>query len=503
MDRTCEHPDCRSSGDGKKGLTFDDDGGVLCRTCYNRLAKRAKRENDKSATAAGTSQDTDCGPCTQHSTACDRNRPCKACVARCKDLPVGILEHDDQRTRKRKSGGTRAHRPTDETCRTCGTHINVEQDLCAYCGTRAELGVERLIVEHNSVIPAQRARVHAELNDLAVRSWHLLNPTGPLNSGNQPDSYGENYWFHNTSRLIEALRQRGLPLTRHGESSVAGGLDNLSIIRMLQFEDALNGLLPRPSPSNASRYHAMSRAELKQLATSRGFYKGRAPGKEQKGKATEMIDFLINRDAADNEFEELDVASAETIRKMLLADMGEVEDREDSLDGITHQTHNGGMTGSLDALRSLGATLQDYHFPQRTSARGLLCGPNALVISLTSRLREMGYVEFPTMEQLMRLVFPSYGLAPLAHGRITRDQLSAEFLRWFDDTYAQNTSEGDVEASTALSNHFLNITRLRDLDYQQLIGILEAGWRASMLPQRFGLGIATSGCCYFLYDSIY
>ncbi|KAK5175498.1 uncharacterized protein LTR77_000637 [Saxophila tyrrhenica] len=339
-------------------------------------------------------------------------------------------------------------------------------------------------------------RSHVELVDLAIWSWHILHPRDPALDDTQPDEYGGYYWFWHKEQLIAALKSRGIPSR--------GPVDEMR--RFLQLEDALNGLLPRPTPSSASKFHAMSSVNLMAEAERLGYWKGKNRATDQYGQDKEgegarpdrksrtsedLIAFLLNKAGPASQLEKI-------MQDEQLGDEESDESSQESFEAdtaVTRQSFNGGVVGSRAALGSLADTVWRHNFPQWTSSVGLLCGPNALAISIQHQLLTLGLgLHRFTGHELMRMIIPEYGLpgSTLENGDVTHDHLSEEFIAWFNEEHADKFSQDEEGADEALGQQLSEVTRVADLDYQQLVAILEVAFRNGRLPVRLGLGVESA-----------
>ncbi|KAK4891221.1 hypothetical protein LTR27_010158 [Elasticomyces elasticus] len=371
-------------------------------------------------------------------------------------------------------------------CSDCDTTRNIVSDtdmppglkfgaLCENCLTRRFFHAVREI--RNSDLHCEPVRTITELIDLAILSWLEMHDGVGL-----PEIYGPNYHIQRADRLGEECRVRGI---------MRSGQDRYDLVNLLQTEDALNGILPRPSPSGVSQYHRMNRTELHILARDRGYYHGRSSVAED--STHDYIGWLTDHETADAAIVRLDDGAA-----------GEVQGLLDDGNDIQHTTHNFGMNGSYDALLSLQSNILENRFPSRTPSDGLMCGPNALAASINELLFEMADDRYTavTPERLMGLVLPEFVTGDLPSDRLrTADNISPEYLAWYERTYAAAVT-GNVEvdgrvlvgagqAAVTDSTHLAGLTRRNDIDYQQMIGMLEVGYGHGILP-RLRLGVVTS-----------
>ena len=316
-------------------------------------------------------------------------------------------------------------------------------------------------------------------------------------------------------RLRDEARIRSLLPARENEASFS----RLGFINWLQIDDALNGIVPRPSPDNATPYHSMYATQLQKLADERGF-RGWASRRRQEilavreAQRAEQIDpALRDQDAGhanaaaeparDDEEDDITTggrAAATYIRYLMMRDIEEgfnffqpLRPGDEAPDARS-RTSNHGIEGNLDALRSLHQTLLNERYPQTTSGAGLLCGPRALADSINTFLldnrRDYPAADYPrvTHEGLMMVMMPSFDPTDEQQQDywITTDHITQEYQNWLRNSHMPDQQEGVIH-----DDQFADLTRVNNIDFQQMIGILETAHEMGILP-RFGLGIVQS-----------
>lgn len=289
--------------------------------------------------------------------------------------------------------------------------------------------------------------------------------------------------------MQDEVRRRAIPLWIDGVEP-----DMTGKINMLQIEDARRGLMPRPRPSGASKYHNMYHASLFELAIKRGFDKQHS--RSTQDSAT-LIKFLLSQDTPSAAFEQnADAASMQLAAKMLVDDLSESLGQlaADSTSS-TRTTDNGGIVAPAEALNSLSETLMHNWFPTRTSAAGFLCGPRALAASLEEHRfqwrrqhpEDTAVLPTLTVDDLMSLLFDDYVpgefVAPGTRGKPT--PLYAAYIESMIGHFR--------DMDPALYQDILNDTYLPldDLSIQQLEAMLSLLWDQGRIEQQYGLGVVT------------
>lgn len=412
-------------------------------------------------------------------------------------------EAEDERKRKiqREKDATlwKQRRRYDHTCKDCHTHNSSDwtDDLCDFCRQRhqayASVGELPPAFPSNLHIAKLPSQSFAGLQQLAVSSFRQQRPDYHVNEDDTQPGYTPNdYWFLSVRALLVEIMSRGISTSAFKKDETQAQ-DATRLVNILQMEDARHGLLPRPRPSGASRYHLMANMHLIQLAVDRGYK--RADGQDS---ARVIAYLLANEPPAAAYDTEVDAASMQLAAGMLVTDLAESLGLSSAAPNVRPRTtHNHGIVGNVEALDSLSDTLMHNWFPARTSAAGLLCGPNATEISLEAR-REAWRRNHPGVppsgpriraDDMMELLFQEYVagefVPPGTLGTPTPDY----------EAYIEHTighlREVEYRAYVDNYNAFL---AMNDLNLQQIEAILELLWQQGMIEEHYGLGVVTGKC---------
>lgn len=331
--------------------------------------------------------------------------------------------------------GNAQRKKHDHTCKDCGSHESIDSDWtdnrCYYCRRWRDAYAGRPMDcpprEHNRTIPNAPLHTHAELSDLAWQYHRRFNPEhDPFTEHISPSMAPDLYWDQNLWELRLLANLRGIP----GKAPLP------RTVEQLQIADARNGLLPRPRPAGATRYHGMHIKDLENLAAARGFFSMKDPGPKL---AEAYIKFLANQDiGADDAIVLLpmDPADAQKMAEILVNDLVQSldfqsiakkldpkaarESAQTAASGVNRTSHNRGIFGRNDDLESLQTTLMREHFPSETSSRGYLCGPRAAAASFLATYRALrdgdptlpalpdNFTAEEVMHRMMEMLFSDY-----------------------------------------------------------------------------------------------
>lgn len=217
------------------------------------------------------------------------------------------------------------------------------------------------------------------------------------------------------------------------------------------------------------------------------------------------IEWLLQNDAEEGRatWEEIDEAAMKEIQRLLAADITILFGTSSPLyqaflaslktaqpastfpTTVDHMatTLNGGIHGDPAVLSALDQTIWNGRFPTFTPSDGLLCGPNALALTLNS-LRLRGVQNDPTTwgdtrpftpDDIMRTLFQNYN----SHDTADYGTPTAEYNAYLDEAFSfwQQRNE---------------LLTLRDLDALQLRAALTLLYRSGALPVHFQLGVVAS-----------
>ncbi len=349
----------------------------------------------------------------------------------------------------------------------------------------------------------QRQLSFTELEELAVRSFREARPSFEAGKDDeQPELCSHDYYAWSFEKLGE----------EHGVRGILFGLGNFRsrslVVNTLQAADARHGILPRPPPTGASRYHSMPIQSMKKVARDKGY--NRIHG-EANHNAQAYLSYFFSVEDASAAFQDIAFVRGTEDDNNNAADWNEIvriilKDIEEDLSNATEEdlssrrettTHNHGITGLRAHLESLSRTLMQNRFPTRTSAYRLLSGPEALSRSLEPQRVQFRH-EYPDLafdddrdrpldsSDFMELLFEDYDYdAPFdsdAHGSPTQ--------RYRD--YIQRTIGHLQGVDDALYiREYTMFTAAADFSIQQLAAILQLLWEENMIEAPFGLGTVT------------
>ncbi|KAK5675892.1 hypothetical protein LTS10_011624 [Elasticomyces elasticus] len=387
-----------------------------------------------------------------------------------------------------KSLSEQTHKPKALFCNECERMLpdNHESSdgLCEHCEQRRAVpgATSRLSCRH---LEGHAELTYAALRDLAHQQWRLLHPIDPFADHQRAPPVGPDYELLQRKRLTTDAVARGL-FTKPEPSKPRQ-------VYLLQYDDAWNGTVPRVSPSGASELHRRSYDELRDMAWAAGYRTKIGPGNDASGTAEDFISFLsTQRDYFEN-LKPIDKDKRDLIWRSAITNLlASIPSPGGAEEPVTHQTHNGGITGSEVALGALHQTMLDGHYPSETSSRGFLCGPRALAASLQAVRRVYHYepegdpIVPVTIEQMLALLFtnPEAGRQPGAVGIPTPEYevYLENHLAGFDEGNGEDHSEAYLDEMD-------NMIRLNDMDYQQLIAILHLARQAGLTEAMFTVGI--------------
>jgi uncharacterized low-complexity protein len=491
-DGNCQNPRC---GKARTTTIQGPAGELLCGQCYWRFA-----DAWKAAKAKGVSVDFNAHDAFwRESTKGKLRGPRKRAGGReRKGDKIGKETDNNDELGKATDGDL-----TDDTCQNLGSRrcdhcgfMNAGNiDLCDLCQQRRDAGAPPR--PNASTIIDEPLRQHTELIRLAATHWRLRHQNVDLLNTDQPPLptfSTDNYWNMDGTRLTDLAKTRGLytrfprinnPIPRH------------ALINNLQINDAYRGVLPRPVPQSASKHHTKAQDVLEEDARKRGYFKGKGR-KGEKGPQTDkwtLIAWLEQTDVRSDIFTPADETQIE-IARILVADLNA------SLHGVdvnqlpieTHVTHNRGIYGSEDALNQLQDAIETNHMlPDATSGARLLCGPNALEMTLDEvrrimRSRHPDRDDYDASERhisahdMMEVLFTNYDRTRIA-GPDEIGEPTAEYQAYLDEITAHIDDHAERQDA---QSHMRSLNNLHVEQLQAIITMLRLHER---LIDDFGFGV--------------
>ncbi|KAK4575004.1 hypothetical protein LTR86_000854 [Recurvomyces mirabilis] len=306
---------------------------------------------------------------------------------------------------------------------------------------------------------------HVQLRELAHRHARILHPLdASIVDANEQIEIGGRYWYRRNRDLNLDLRHRR-------NIGMLYWLSNVDMIYLLQLDDAFNGMVPRVRPGGTTEFGNMHAGTVIERAKA-------ADLKNTNVTYQKALKFLLSARPPSSFIQALDVSAAAALRLM-------VDDFITSLpQGQASTTHNGGIVGRQDTIERLQDALLHDFFPSPTSSVGLLCGAYALENALLATRRHHHRSNRPqriNAGQLMRLLFTNIDAA----GPNVRGMMTTGF-----DQYFRNQMHNVPAWQHQQERN--NMTRMRDLDIQQVAAMLQLAYEANLIEENYSLGLVVS-----------
>ncbi|KAK5131404.1 hypothetical protein LTR08_000940 [Meristemomyces frigidus] len=355
--------------------------------------------------------------------------------------------------------------------RSSGWHDD-DGHVCEYCHTRRQIPNAESRRRNGGLWASFRQAAwptHTELRELAYHHARILNPVDPFLAAERIDTTGTDYWQLNRTALKTEAIVRGM-------RDAASQASTAELITLCQYDDASNGILPRARHEGASALLGKSRRHLLAQSGREGFTTT-SPAK--------AIEHLLKKTEPSSLVQTVDpdwlTALQFTVDDFAQSVTGSV------IDASLHTTHNQGIVGDRHTLARLQQSLLDDFFPTETSAVNFLCGPNALANALhaTRRLHhETPGVAVPrlTSDNMLNLLFANTDNMATPNGR---GEPTPEYQQYLHDR------EPNLDWEVRLTE-YENMTRVNNLDIQQLVAILRLAHQQGLTEQDFSLGLVTS-----------
>lgn len=307
----------------------------------------------------------------------------------------------------------------------------------------------------------------AAIRIIAHREWRIINPGGAEQEIRVP--FGPNYWHNGHLRNRELCFRRGL--------GRAVGWVQERMINMLQADDAWRGLQPQHRPV-ASELHSLSALELETRARAAGF--------TGHGSIEEFVEFLRKKRDVEDEVIRIEARAADVIKAAVLNVAANLREMAGHTEPVTHRTWNNGLVGTARSIARLSGTLSQNMSPAWTSGAGLLCGPNALAMSINAvrreyfgRLSDAVYKSPVTPDMLMGLLFQNAGAT--GHGVVGMP--TAGYQAYLDERMQQ------LDDDATRGHEYTNMTRLNNLSIAQLTAMVTLAYQANLIEEEFSVGV--------------